>query len=256
MKTTSLLIILLILTAVCNIFVTTAQTPNKPACLQLIDSSAYKLVNRDDVCIDTCQSSPTYNLKFGYLANVLFKMRATNLPYYPDSKKLDTNWTVIDTAYSLLRSVLHAIDTTFDHFTLMKLSPSDTGDSFLSQGYVAIFDNYVPFLSVDSILMTIPDSIMKWTWSRDFLYFLPVIESNFEQQNTTAIVFNEGKNEIVITSKEPKNENISIYDIRGNLVLQVKLEGGKTQIGTSSLSSGIYFVKYGSYIKKVIIGSN
>lgn len=233
-------------------FHTNAQTPIKPDCLQLIDSA--KLSNVHFVMIDTCQNSPTYNLKFGYKAIILFKVKATNIPYHSNIGLVDTNWTVIDTAYPILRSSFHEIETRFGSYIMQKLSPEDTSDPFRSQIYRIIFNTYAPFLPIDSILSVIPDSVITWEWQNSFLLFDPVIEEKSQEQDHTMIVFNNDRKEINITSNGMKNGQVSLYDMNGNIVSQTSLESGKGLIDILAISTGVYFVKCGYYIKKVFIG--
>jgi hypothetical protein len=172
-------------------------------------------------------------------------VKATNLPYYPDSTIIDTNWTVIDTAYPQLRSVLYTIDTAFGQLTLRKTDPADTSSLFFSQSYLFIFDSYVPCNQVDSVISAIPDSLMFWGWFREFLRFHPVIESYSGQQDNTLIIFNGNQTEINISCKILKNESVTLYDINGNIVTQSRIEEGKARLDISNLPSGVYFVVSG-----------
>lgn len=253
MKTLSSLLILLLLVFIGSTNVSSSTNPpNKPACLQLIDSAG--ALNPNLVTIDTCQNSSTYNLKFGYHGSIWFKVKATNIPYHHDTTHLDTNWTVIDTAYPMARALFQSIETQFGPYTLIKVNPTDTIDYFGSQYFIFVFDSYVPILRVDSILSSLPN-FMEGKIASSFPRPISINDEYDDPQNIPTVSYNGEKSEIDFSTSIQKNGNVLVYDILGNIVAQTQFEGGKAQIGVSSISPGTYFVKYGSYTKKILIGA-
>jgi hypothetical protein len=252
MKSLPSLLFLLLVVFICNFPRTSAKNPPiKPPCLKLIDSVG--LFNPNLLTMDTCQNSNTYNMKFGYHGYVRFKVKATNIPYHHDTTHLDTNWSVIDTAFSIARSLFQSIETEFGQFTLTKFNPADTSNISRSQLFILVFDSYVPIQRVDSMLSSLPN-FMDAFLSSNMYYITPVEEPVFEQINAPTVIFNEQNSEIIISSSNLKVENAILYDMRGDIVSQSQVEGGKAQIGVSAISAGTYFVKYGTFTKKITIG--
>jgi len=79
---------------------------------------------------------------------------------------------------------------------------------------------------------------------------ITVINSNAIDLSATgkiSIFPNPGKDEIIITQiDELRNTTVSIFDIRGVKVLEVVLDKPEQRFDISSLSNGIYFVKFSS----------
>ena len=50
-----------------------------------------------------------------------------------------------------------------------------------------------------------------------------------------------------------QTERIQIFDLRGDLVLEFGLQGTKTLVDLDGLAAGVYFIRYGTEAKKLII---
>ena len=73
------------------------------------------------------------------------------------------------------------------------------------------------------------------------------IEETRNSQETFIIYPNPAKESITIERTKFKTENdgsLSVYSMVGQLLIQQKMQGHKTEIDISSLPFGIYFVKY------------
>jgi len=58
---------------------------------------------------------------------------------------------------------------------------------------------------------------------------------------------------IVIKGVSSNTENIEIYNLSGNMINQYKYQGLETKISIADLSRGVYLVRIGKEIKKLII---
>lgn len=223
--------------------------PKKADCLVLVDSSGW--FNPHLVTIDTCQNSPTFNKKFAYHGSIWFKLKATHIPYHHDTTHLDTNWTVIDTAYPQARLLFKDMEMKYGHFTLSKVNPTDTIDYFGSQYFILVFDSYVPVERVDSILSSLPN-FMEGVLASSLSFPISAGEINTPSLLPT-VTINTITHELYYSTTHTRFANVQLYDVLGNLVAESKLESGIARMTVPATSAGIYFVQCGNFAKKIVI---
>jgi hypothetical protein len=104
------------------------------------------------------------------------------------------------------------------------------------------------------MLSLLPDSLMDFKFVKGYFQYINDVYEPTDQQSIPTIIFNGEKDQIDISTSNQKNENAVLYDVLGKVVGQAHIEAGNGQLGVSTLPTGTYFVKYGNYTKKIVIG--
>ena len=86
-----------------------------------------------------------------------------------------------------------------------------------------------------------------------FLTEAEACNSSISESNSIIDVITPNPSSNFITLTSTNYDVISIFSLNGRLLLKEKVEPGKNTIEVTSLSSGIYFVRTGSYTQKLII---
>lgn len=97
----------------------------------------------------------------------------------------------------------------------------------------------------------------KLSSSTDFFTSIPKTpDQNVKRQNTVLIFPNPADNEIQINFQNPETSFFAeVYTMNGVLVIRSESNSQTQSIDISNLSSGIYLVKAGDYVKKLVVNS-
>lgn len=97
----------------------------------------------------------------------------------------------------------------------------------------------------------------KLSSSIDFFTSIPKTpDQNVKRQNTVLIFPNPADNEIQISFQNPETSFFAeVYTMNGVLVIRSESNSQTQSIDISNLSSGIYLVKAGDYVKKLVVNS-
>lgn len=97
----------------------------------------------------------------------------------------------------------------------------------------------------------------KLSSSTDFFTSIPKTpDQNVKRQNTVLIFPNPADNEIQISFQNPETSFFAeVYTMNGVLVIRSESNSQTQSIDISNLSSGIYLVKAGDYVKKLVVNS-
>lgn len=97
----------------------------------------------------------------------------------------------------------------------------------------------------------------KLSSSTDFFTSIPKTpDQNVKRQNTVLLFPNPADNEIQISFQNPETSFFAeVYTMNGVLVIRSESNSQTQSIDISNLSSGIYLVKAGDYVKKLVVNS-
>jgi len=132
------------------------------------------------------------------------------------------------------------LTTRFSWYSIPSKSPEYTGDTLIIR---------FNFISDD-----IETNKEGWLIDNIRLYSKDLGGGILNKKTSSFIIYPNPSNDfIVIKGVSSKIENIEIYNLSGNMIKQCKYQGMETKISTKDLNRGLYLVRIGKEIRKLII---
>jgi hypothetical protein len=199
--------------------------------------------------VDTCKDSPTCGKKF---AKKYFMIQF-NKNYYPFDNMLDTNEVKyisdISDSKPELKLKFQQLQYMFGEINFTGLDHILPKESILGNPRCRIFfDDYQDYEAIEQYFLHNIDSVKNFLYENRSVILVSVDDSIITQ-NTLIIEPNPATNIIKINVNPLSNEMIEIFNNNGRIIKELPF---CEEINISDLSSGVYFIKYGTQIGKFI----
>ena len=227
--------------------------PPPDSCLKTFDipeDSTFS--NPEDVRVDSCKESSTYREFYGknfFIAKFSYNI-IPRIGLFPEDTIIEYSISDIDTIYTQAIADFQALETEFGTFRFRDTRPNLSDTTTLIKRN--LFINFNDYVNIDTAIKRI--MLFDCIESIDFRGWFEVISGVETEELYNNLKYNSYSQTLMVTNKLIDRINyLQVYNLNGTEVMKVQINLNHQVIDIGSLKRGVYIIRFGNSIEKIII---